>query len=551
MIPTPVSKSPLERFADDPHHKPILLGALLVLSTLALYWRVSHYQFLVFDDKPYVTENIHVNRGVTLAGVVWSFTSFREGNWHPVTWLSHMADCQWFGLRPGPPHIVNVFLHAANALLLFLLLQRATGAVLRSFFVAALFALHPLNVETVAWVAERKSLLSMFFSLLTIAAYGWYISRPDGMKYLLVVVVFSLALMSKPMAVSLPLVLLLLDYWPLARKTDLSFRRRWTTLSIEKLPLFLMSMASCIVTVAAQRAGGAMEGSITRPISVRIENAFLSYITYVGKTLWPSNLSVFYPQPEKPWPWPDVLAAAVILLAITAASLYLRRFRYLATGWCLFLITLVPVIGIVQVGNQSMADRYAYVPCIGLFLILAWGLYDVALAMAVPRPVTALVALAAVFALAVATSRYLPYWQNGVALLTRAAAIANRPDFIIEEALADALSREGHDTEAYQHYGAACTVRPGYPLCHFNMAEILFRHHQLRDALDQVEIAGSLTGDQGLKLACLTRSGAILLALGNYQAARVKLAAALQVDPNNHDALGLLQRIPDQSGQLR
>ena len=332
-----------------------------------------------------------------------------------------MADCQLFGLNSGPHHLVNVALHAANVLLLFWLLQRATGAVWRSFFVAALFAVHPLNVETVAWVAERKSLLCTLFSLLTIAAYGWYARRPDWKKYLVVVVAFSLALMSKPMAVSLPLVLLLLDYWPLERYEDLPFRRKWVRLSLEKLPLLLMSAASSAVTMVAQRSVGAVTDISALPLSVRLENAIVSYVAYIGKTVWPAKLAVFYPHPEHSLPWSDVIAAAVILVAITMAVLYFHRARYLAMGWFLFVITLIPVIGIVQVGRQAMADRYAYIPCIGLFIIIAWGLNDVVTATAIPRVVPAVAALCLILAFAAATTRYLPYWQNGVKLLTRAA----------------------------------------------------------------------------------------------------------------------------------
>ena len=271
----------------------ILLGALLVLATLLLYGRVTHHEFLVFDDDAYVTKNIHISTGLNLGNVVWAFTSFHEANWHPLTWLSHMADCQLFGLNPGPQHLVNVFLHAVNVLLLFLLLQKATGAVWRSFLVAALFAVHPLNVETVAWVAERKSLLCTLFSLLTIAAYGWYARRPDWKKYLVVVAGFALALMSKPMAVSLPLVLLLLDYWPLERYEDLPFRRKWLRLSMEKLPLLLMSAASSAVTMVAQRSGGAVADISKLPLSLRLGNAIVSYVAYMGKTFWPASWPSF------------------------------------------------------------------------------------------------------------------------------------------------------------------------------------------------------------------------------------------------------------------
>lgn len=530
------------QFVDRVRPHPMILGTLLVLATFALYWPVTHYQFLVFDDQPYVTKNINVNTGLTVPNVVWSFSTFREGNWHPITWISHMADCQWFGLNPGRHHLMNVALHAANVLLLFLLLQRATGALWRSCFVAALFAVHPLNVETVAWVAERKSLLSMLFSLLAIAAYGWYARHPEWKKYLLIVVAFALALMSKPMAVSLPLVLLLLDYWPLARKEDLPFRRRWEQLTIEKLPLFLMSAASCAVTVIAQRAGGAIADPAVLTLPMRLQNALISYVAYVGKLLWPSNLSNYYPHPVKPWPWPDVIAAGFILLAIMAVPFYFKRFRYLVTGCYLFLITLIPVIGIVQVGRQAMADRYVYFPCIGLFIVIAWSLSDLVSSAATPRLVAGLAALCIVLALAIATSRYLPYWHNGVELFTRAATLAGPPDFTIEEALADALASSGRSTEAYQHYANACTIAPRFPLCHYNISEILFNHHQLRDALEQVQLAGSLTDNKDLALSCLINSGEIFLALGDYQNAQVQAAGALEIDPTNTTALLLRQR---------
>lgn len=543
-----MSTSSLEQRVGNLRQKPMMLGALLVFATLLLYCRVARYEFLIFDDKPYVTQNVHVNTGLNLGNTVWAFTSFHEGNWHPITWLSHMADCQCFGLKSGPPHLVNVALHAANVLLLFWLLKSATGAVGRSFFVAALFALHPLNVETVAWVAERKSLLSALFSLLTIAAYGWYVGRPGWKQYMVVVATFSLALMSKPMAVSLPFVLLLLDYWPLHRYDDLPFRPKWVRLSLEKLPLLLMSAASSVVTVIAQRSGDTVADASALPLSVRMGNAIVSYVAYIGKTVWPSRLSVFYPHPEHSWPWSDIIAAAVILIAITAAVTYFRRARYLEMGWCLFVITLIPVIGIVQVGSQAMADRYAYVPCIGLFIIIVWGLGDVLSASAVPPVATAVAALGLISGLGVATSGYLPYWQNGVKLFTRAALVANRPAYTIEEALGDALAVTGRDTEAYKHYGAACTLHPRDSLCHYNMAEILFHRHQLRDALAQYQVALSLTDSKDMALLCLTNSGEILLDFADYKTAEKSLAAALQIDPSNDMALRLQRRALDQEG---
>ncbi len=536
---------------DKLRQKPILLGTLLVFATLLLYGRVAHHEFLRYDDSQYVTDNIHVNTGLKPGNVGWAFSSFYEANWHPLTWISHMADCQLFGLKSGPHHIVNVALHLANVLLLFLLLQRATGAVWRSFFVAALFAVHPMNVETVAWVAQRKSLLSTLFSLLTIAAYGWYARRPDWKKYTIVVVAFSLALMSKPMAVSLPFVLLLLDYWPLERYEDCSFRRRWMRLSLEKLPLVLMSAASSAVTIVAQRSGGAVADSTGLPPSLRLGNAIASYVAYIGKTVWPAKLSVFYPHPERSLLWSDVVAAAIILVAMTTAVLYFHRACYLAMGWLLFVITLIPVIGLVQVGRQAMADRYAYVPCIGLFIIIVWGLSDVVSATAIPRIVPAVAALCLILGLAVATTRYLQYWQSGVKLFTQARVLAGRPDPVLEELLADAMFSAGRFDEAYRHYGEACVLRPDYASCHYNMAEILFNRHQLRDALEQYQLAVSLTDSQDLALLGLINSGEILLDLGDYETAQMRLAAALQIDPNNIKALQLRQRANQKSDENR
>ncbi len=524
--------------------RTMLLGTLLVAATLLLYVRVAHDEFLDFDDNQYVARNLHVRTGLNLDNIVWAFTSFYAENWHPLAWLSHMADCQLFGLNSGAHHLVNVALHAANVLLLFWLLQRATGAVWRSFVVAALFAVHPLNVETVAWLAERKSLLSMLFSLLTVAAFGWYVRRPDWKRYLAVAGTFALALMSKPMAVSLPLVLLLLDYWPLERYEDLPFRRRWLRLSVEKVPPLLMSAASSAVTVAAQRSG--IVDTSALPLSVRLGNAIVSYVGYIGKTLWPANLAVLYPHPQQSLVWSDVMAAAVILGAITMAAFYFRRARYLLMGWFLFVVTLVPVIGIVQVGRQAMADRYTYIPCIGLFIVITWGLGAFVTAIAIPRVVPAVAGLCLLSALAVATTRDLSHWQNGVKLFTQASRVAGKPDPAIEAALGDSLVVDGRYDEAYQHYAKACLLLPVDDVCRYNMAEILFHRHQYRDAMEQYQIAQSLAHSQDMVVTCLINSGEILIDLGDYEAAQMKLAAALQIDPNNSNALRLRQRALDQ-----
>jgi hypothetical protein len=532
---------------DDLRQKPILLGALLVLATLLLYGRVTHHPFLEYDDSAYITKNIHVRTGLSFDNTAWAFTTFHEANWHPLTWLSHMVDCQMFGLNPGSHHLVNVTLHAINVVLLFLLLQRCTGAVWRSFLVAALFAVHPLNVETVAWVAERKSLLSMFFSLATIGAYGWYTQRPSWKRYLAVMSGFLLALVAKPMAVTLPLVLLLFDYWPLQRYDDLPFRQRWVRLSVEKLPLLLMTIASCTVTLIAQHSGGAIASTSLVPPLVRFENATLSYVAYILKALWPAKLSVFYPLPEHSLSAFAVIVAAAVLVSITVTVLCLHRIRYLVTGWFLFVITLIPVIGIVQVGHQAMADRYAYIPCIGLFLILAWGMNDLVSMTAIKPFVPALTALCVIVALGLVTNRYLQQWQNGLDLITQARMIAGKPDWMLEELYADTLVTAGRIDEAFQHYSEACKLHPTLADCHYNMAEILFSRQQLQAALEQYQLAGRSTDSREMALSCLINSGQILMTLRDYKTAEMEFAAALQIDPNNTNALLLRRQALDQA----
>lgn len=544
---TQVRDMPVEGLTGKLRHRPILLGLLLGLATLLLYGQVAHHEFLEFDDSPYVTDNIHVRTGLNLSNVVWAFTTFYQANWHPLTWLSHMADCQLFGLNSGPQHLVNVALHAANVLLLFLLLQQATGAVWRSFFVAALFAVHPLNVEAVAWVAERKTLLCTLFSLLTIAAYGWYVRRPDWKRYLAIIAAFSVALMSKPMAVSLPIVFLLLDFWPLESYSDVPVRDTWLRLVTEKLPLFAMSAASCAITfVASHSFGGTVANRASLPSSLRLENAAVSYATYIGKMLWPARLAVYYPHPMRSLEASDAVVAAILLVAITAAVLYFRRSRYLVVGWFLFVITLIPVIGIVQVGHQAMADRYAYIPLIGLFIIMAWGLSDIVEATGVPRAVPAAAALCAMVALSACTNHYLQYWQNGATLFTQARRVAGRPDFFLEEPLADGLFSNGQLDEAVQHYREACRLRPSYFFCHYNMAQVLLKEHQLPQALEQYQLALRLAVSQDMALSCLIKSAEILLELGDNEAAGTELARALQIDPGNAVALRLREKMSHQ-----
>jgi hypothetical protein len=538
---------------DQLRGKRVLLGALLVVVTLLLYLPVVHHDFIdCWDDGSYVTANIHVRSGLKLANVAWAFTTFEQFNWHPVTWLSHMLDCQLFGLNSGAHHYVNVLLHAANVLLLFWILQQATNAVWRSFLVAAVFAVHPLNVETVAWVAQRKSLLSAFFSLLTIVAYGWYIRRGGWKRYVVIVCAFGLALMSKPMAVSVPLLLLLFDYWPLNRLEELPFSRRWARLVTEKLPLLFISAASSGLTEMAQRSGGSVVPLSSLPMSTRVENGVISYVTYIGKIVWPANLAVFYPHPRMTFgfslPLGEVIASATILLILSGLALYFHRARYLAVGWFFFLTTLVPVIGIVQVGAQGMADRYAYIPSIGLFIAVVWGLAAVVEDKRITRVVLFFAGLCLITGFAAATVHYLAYWQNGVKLFSQARVAWGRPHPWLEQLYAYCLVSSGRVDEALQHYQESCALEPRVDNCHYDIAQILFDRRQFRDAIREYQLALKFTANPERALSCLNKSGEALLQLGKYDAAQKSFAEALTIDPGNATALRLRDKIINGKG---
>ena len=521
----------------------LLLGALLVATVVLLYRPVLRHDFLrLWDDDAYVTDNLHVRTGLTIANMRWAFTSFEQSNWHPVTWLSHMLDCQLFGLNPAAQHCVNVLLHAANVLLLFWILQKATGAVWRSFFVALLFAVHPLNVETVAWIAQRKSLLSVFFSLLTVAAYGWYVRRGGWTRYLLLACLFALSLMAKPMAVSLPLLLLLFDYWPLRRYEELAAPRRWTKLTLEKLPLLAMSAASSVLTEMAQGAGGSVMGLSLLPVSTRIENAAISYVAYIGKIVWPAKLATYYPLRFSP-PLGDAIASAVILVAVSALALYLRRSRYIAVGWLFFVISMIPVIGIVQVGFQGMAGRYAYMPAIGLMIAVVWGVADAIQVVPVARASLSVVCLCAAIAFSVTTARYLPAWQNSVTLFAHARAAWGQPDMWLEQLYGNALFSAGRIDEALDHYQASCTIQPRTEYCHYNIAHIFSGRGQFRDAIREYDLALRYTANRDMALLCLTEKAEAQLQVGDYVAAESAIAKVLTIDPSNSAAQQLREQI--------
>jgi protein O-mannosyl-transferase len=381
----------------------------LFAGALALYARTAGFGFVNYDDGAYVFDNPHVTGGLSLDNALWAFRSGHAANWHPVTWLSHMLDCTCFGVHPGPQHLVSACFHAANGSLLFLALFRLTGALGRSAFVAALFAFHPVHVESAAWIAERKDVLSAFFSFLTLLAYASYAGRPAWRRYLLLALFFALALLSKPMAVTLPGVLFLLDYWPLQRLASLSQAPR---LLLEKLPLLALSVASAVVTVAVQKSGGAVASLETFSFSARVANALLSYVRYLRMLFWPGNLMVEYDYDDAGFTFPAVAAAALLLLLTVAALRCGRRWKYLPVGWFWYLGTLAPVIGLLQVGSQAAADRYTYVPSIGVFLLVAWSGADALSRCRWPRAALPCLCAAALAACATLTWKQLAFWKN-------------------------------------------------------------------------------------------------------------------------------------------
>jgi Tfp pilus assembly protein PilF len=526
---------------------------LLAVLTLALYNPVNRHPFVNYDDDRYVTENPHVRQGLTWDTFTWSLTSTEQANWHPLTWMSHALDYSLFRLNPAGHHLTSVLLHAVNVILLFLLLVRATGRTGPSLLVAALFALHPINVESVAWVAERKNVLCTTFFLLTLGAYGWYARKPDWKRYVAVVALFAAGLASKPMVVTLPFVLLLLDYWPLNRVRSKTVSQVAAStlplarLVLEKLPLLGLSAASTLITMRAQQAGGAVRSGEQFSLSVRLANAIYAYAMYLWKMVWPARLAPLYPHPGDSLAAWQVGVAALALMAITAIVVKLRERRYLVVGWLWFLGTLVPVIGLVQVGDAAMADRYAYIPLIGIFVMIAFGAAELAEAKKVGMVWQIAAAAIVVSFLTFATSRQIGYWQSSYDLWTHALEVTQK-NFIAEDNLGGALVLRGEPDAAYPHFAAAARINPRDPMSRSNLGTYLQRHGQLQEAVAEYESAIALTSDPGLLAQTYANLGVAQRALGSDEAARKSFDEALRLNPNQANAwlgLGLLARKRD------
>jgi Tfp pilus assembly protein PilF len=543
-------------FASPEKRNPVVC-LLLAAITLAIYNPVTHHPFVNYDDDRYVTENPHIRQGLTVDTIAWALTSTEQANWHPLTWISHALDVSLFHLNPAGHHFTSVMLHAINVVLLYLLLIWATGRFGASLFVAALFALHPINVESVAWVAERKNILCTTFFFLTFWAYGWYAGKPSWKRYLAVAALFAAGLASKPMVITLPFVLLLLDYWPLNRvagSDDLlsndSLRPtfRWSRLLLEKLPLLAFSAASAVITMQAQQAGGATRSTTQFSLGVRIGNAVYAYAMYLWKMVWPARLAPIYPHPGDSLTAWRVAVAGLVLIAITAVVWRFRRHRFLLTGWLWFLGTLVPVIGLVQVGDAAMADRYAYIPLIGVFTMISFGIADLAKEKKLGFVAAVAGAMVAITFAAV-TYRQISYWQTNVELWTHALAVTQN-NFIAEDNLAGALILEGKEDEAHEHFEAASRINPKDPMSRSNLGTYFATHNQPHKAIAAYDAVLELTSDPGLRAQTYANLGAAERALGEDDEARKNFDESLRLNPNLFNAwlgLGLLAR---QQGKL-
>ena len=552
------------------------IAASLLVLVFCVYAPVSRFAYVNFDDQFYVPGNLTVLSGLSVDSLRWAFTSTADANWFPLTWISFMADCQFFGLSAGPQHLTNVILHAGSTLLLFWLLKRTTGASGPSALVAFLFALHPLRVESVAWVSERKDVLSGLFWMLALWSYTRYAARPRPGAYCATLLFYCLGFLSKPMVVSLPLVLLLLDIWPLTRislAAEAGVRNRQARKLVwEKLPFFVLAAAMSVTTFAIQKQGGAVRTLVQFPVGARLANAAVSGAVYIARTLWPTGLAAFYPFPARQPAW-QVIAAVILLAGITILVLRFVRTRpYLTVGWFWYLITLLPVIGIVQVGDQARADRYTYIPGIGLCLMLAWTGAEVWRRWPrMRRPLAALCG-AACLALLVLTARQVSYWRNSVTLFQHALEVTDDNAFAhlgLADAWKDAglsgqaiaeyrkeleisprerkgllrlgvlLASLGRIDEAMAPLNEAVQLRPGDAEGHFFLGQTLAQQGRLNDSLAQFEAAVRLKPDY---VDAHVSLGTVLVDLGRTDEAIAHFSEALRIDPDSEEASKGLRR---------
>ena len=514
--------------------------ATLALVVVWLYWPTSHHEFINYDDQDYVTENLIVQQGLSWEGLSWAFTTSHAGNWHPLTWLTHMMDCGIYGMNPGGHHATNVALHTLNSILLLLLLVQLTGLPWQSAFVAALFALHPLRVESVAWVSERKDVLSAFFGLLTLMAYVRYASesKVSGLKskawYGVALGLFASGLMSKPMLVTWPFVLLLLDIWPLHRVSIAMPTVDWPGLKkllFEKIPFFALSIVASAVTLLVQQAAGAVTTAEALPIGTRLGNALISYTGYLEKMFWPNKLAVLYPYSQA-LPLNALIFASAVLLGISVLVIRSRQSRpYLLIGWLWYLGTLVPVVGLVQVGQQAMADRYTYLPSIGILIMLVWGMAELYKTKAI-RIAGVTVGLLTLGGLAAATHQQLRHWRDSEALFAHVVAVTDN-NAVAHYNLGSALAVKGQVAEAMGHFQEALRINPRHQEAHSDLGLALVLAGKIEEGITHYEQAIAINPKRDKPYFNLARA---LTLLGHKAEAIVNYEKVLELNPHHAEA---------------
>lgn len=523
----------------QPNRIEPFLWLLLVVMTLAVYHPVREHGFVDFDDDIYVTDNPHVRTGLRMENVVWAFQTTHAANWHPLTWLSHMMDVELHGLDAGRHHLTSLFFHILNTLLLYGVLRRATGEVLPGAVVAAGFALHPLHIESVAWVAERKDVLSTFFWMAAMWAYVRYVEKPRPANYLAVLGAFALGLMAKPMVVTLPFVLVLMDFWPLDRlctRTAAGNRRscrNFPALLVEKIPLFLLTGASCAVTYWAQSGGGAVRSFDIYSMGTRIGNALCAYLGYMGKAIWPAGLAVLYPHPGR-IPFWEAAGALLVLCGITVLAFKTAARRpYFLFGWLWFLGTLVPVIGLVQVGSQAMADRYTYIPLVGLLVALVWAVFDLGAGNRVRRAVVFALCCFGLIALSVVSSRQVRLWADSITLFTHTVRVTSG-NYVILNNLGMALAEAGEGDRAIEQFREALRIKPGYIKSLNNLGLVLANRGRSAEAAGYYREALRIKPDYA---QAHNNLGIALKQMGSMEEAISHYRTAIRIDPNYTEAL--------------
>lgn len=571
----------MPNFLDIEHNRiKLLIILLLIIMTIAAYWQLTECDFISFDDNLYVTENRQVQSGITIEGIIWAFTTFHAGNWHPLTWLSHMVDCQLYGLNPMGHHWTNLLFHMANTLLIFFIFQKITEAIWKSAFVATLFALHPLHVESVAWVAERKDVLSTFFGLLMIVAYYHYVNKPSITKYIFIILFLSLGLMAKPMLVTMPFVLLLLDLWPLKR-LNLSLNQppgqtsNLIPLIQEKIPLFILATISISLTFLAQQSSGAVQSLELIPINYRIANALIAYSGYFIKAIWPQYLSVFYPHLGINQPVWKVVSSTLFLIGTCFGAIRAsKKYPYMLVGLLWYIITLLPVIGLIQVGAQSMADRYTYIPLTGLFVIFTWGMHD--LLSKNEKYLNSILSLSAVIiisALSLISFNQVKHWKNSTALFENAINVTDDNWLAHNNLGAELYNKEKLDESVFHfqkalkikplyfsalynlgkayhkkdkldkatfYYNNALKIKPEHEDTHNNLANLLFAQGRLDEAATRYNLILKINSDNA---DVHNNLGYLLITQEKHKEALLHFNEALRINPEHADAhynLGLL-----------